>query len=461
MSSRLFFSLAPIALLVACSHEAPPPAPIRPTPTVAVAAPEPSASAAPVPSASAEAAPACAPLVDLPDIVSVDADPPVPAIEDPTGAALTRFYEHLAALVRGTATDHVRIAMYGDSNLVTDFITGEMRRVFQKKFGDGGHGFVAIAKPWNSYHHMDVRHENTPGSWSGYSVSSWSAPDGIEGLGLVAAQSRVMGASAWVSTADDSAPIGKTVSRFDVFYLKRPGFGSFEVKIDGEVKATVDTDAPEPVAAFETIDVPDGPHKAVFTATTMKPVRFFGVALERKKPSVVVDSFGAVSLTVQQMATRNDAKVFKDTLAHRNYDLVLYMTGTNEWFGPVKHKEYIERLIGLHREATPDVSIMFMSPPDRADNIHSNESTWSIKRVGSEKREFSLGDKAAFWDFRQAMGGEVSIIRFRGQMMCGQDLVHFTEKGFYMGDRLASALWRGFREWLVKHPDAGCAPTLH
>jgi hypothetical protein len=192
----------------------------------------------------------------------------------------------------------------------------------------------------------------------------------------------------------------------------------------------------------------------------MKPVRFFGVALERKKPSVIVDSFGAVSLTVQQMATRNDAKVFKDTLAHRNYDLVLYMTGTNEWFGPAKHKEYIERLIGMHREATPGVSIMFMSPPDRAENIHANESTWSIKRVGTEKREFSLGDKAAFWDFRQAMGGEVSIIKFRGQMMCGQDLVHFTEKGgFYMGDRLASALWRGFRDWLVKHPTAGCAPA--
>ncbi|MGK4455731.1 hypothetical protein, partial [Klebsiella pneumoniae] len=85
----------------------------------------------------------------------------------------------------------------------------------------------------------------------------------------------------------------------------------------------------EPEAAFEKIVVPDGPHKAVFSVPGGKPVRFFGVAMEREKPSVVIDAFGAVSLTVQQMATRNDLKILNATLAHRKYDLVIYLTGTN------------------------------------------------------------------------------------------------------------------------------------
>jgi hypothetical protein len=43
-------------------------------------------------------------------------------------------------------------------------------------------------------------------------------------------------------------------------------------------------------------------------------------------------------------------------------------------------------------------------------------------------------------------------------MMCGEDLVHFNEKGgFYMADRIVYALWRGFAEWAGKHPAAGCA----
>jgi hypothetical protein len=305
---------------------------------------------------------------------------------------------------------------------------------------------------------MDVLHGNNTDAFLGYSVSHYAPPDGMLGLALVAAQNKYPTSSSWVATADDKSPTGRTVQSFDIFYLKHPGFGTFDVKIDGETKATVDTNGAVAEAAFERITVPDGPHKAVFDIPGPKPVRFFGVALERDKPSVVVDAFGAVSLTVQQMATRNDPKTLVATLKHRNYDLVIYLTGTNEWFGPVKHKEYIEKLIAFHREATPGVSILFMSPPDRVENIRSQQSTWAIKRVGAEKREFATGAKAAFWDFREAMGGEASIVKFRGKMMCGEDLVHFTQSGgFYMADRIVTALWRGFSEEAAKKPSLGCA----
>ena len=59
---------------------------------------------------------------------------------------LAHFYERIAELARGTANDHVRIGMYGDSNMTMDYLSGEIRRVFQKRFGDGGHGFVTAAK---------------------------------------------------------------------------------------------------------------------------------------------------------------------------------------------------------------------------------------------------------------------------------------------------------------------------
>jgi hypothetical protein len=431
-----------------------------PSPTSAVTSAAPLASTssfAPRAPPDSPAKSECEPLKDFGELAAIDPDPPLPSVEDPSGEGMARFYDRLAALVRGRATDHVRIAMYGDSNLVTDFITGAMRRAFQKRFGDGGHGWINLVKAWNSYFHMDVQHSNGTDGWTAYSISSNAAYDSMYGFGLVAGESHYPKASTWIATATDKSPIGKSVSAVDVYYLKRPGFGSFEINVDGERKAVVDTNAPSAVAAFEKIEVPDGPHKVTFAQLPGKPVRLFGAVMERRAPSVTVDAIGAVSLTVEQMATRNERAVLRDTLAHRHYDLVIYFTGTNEWFGPVKHKEYIDKLFRIHREATPGVSILFMSPPDRVDNMQSSQSTWAIKRVAKEKREFSLANSGAFWDFRQAMGGEASMVRFRANLMAGQDLVHFNEKGgFYMGNRIVSALWRGFGEHMAKHPRTGC-----
>ena len=46
-------------------------------------------------------------------------DVPIPPVLDPN-ATLTSFYERIASLSRGAASGHVRIAMYGDSNLTAD-----------------------------------------------------------------------------------------------------------------------------------------------------------------------------------------------------------------------------------------------------------------------------------------------------------------------------------------------------
>ena len=61
---------------------------------------------------------------------------------------LDSFYARVSPVsVRGKAKDHVRIAVYGDSNMTMDFITGSMRRLLQGKYGDGGHGYVAMGRP--------------------------------------------------------------------------------------------------------------------------------------------------------------------------------------------------------------------------------------------------------------------------------------------------------------------------
>src|SRR5687768_12510988 len=73
-------------------------------------------------------------------------------IEDPAGA-LDPFYSSLArsdARHEGAIT---RITHYGDSPITNDGITSTVRRLLQNRFGDAGHGFILIDRPWDWYGH--------------------------------------------------------------------------------------------------------------------------------------------------------------------------------------------------------------------------------------------------------------------------------------------------------------------
>ncbi len=369
---------------------------------------------------------------------------------------MSHVYERLASLLRGRARDHVRIAVYGDSNMTMDYLSGQMRRVLQRRFGDGGHGYITFAKHL-LYHHEDVEQGGGSAGWVDFTISNNPTPDGAYGFGMVAAQSYGAGATAWVSTAKDTAPIGRTVGRFDVYYLKRPGAGTFDVTVDGRRTASIDANGDAVAAGFERIDIADGPHKLEVTTTSKKPVRLFGVTLERSAPSVVVDSIGVTSLDVKMMTARSDAAVLGETLTHRGYDLVILMTGTNEWFEPDVATKVVGAVVERHRAALPNVSFLVLSPADRAERPGAPSSK-AIATTGREKRDAARAAGVAFWDLRGAMGGDGAIQRFYEKKLAMVDMRHLTEKGgAWVGDRLASALWTGFGDWLARHPTAGCA----
>ena len=70
---------------------------------------------------------------------------------------LDHFY---AALLKG---EGVHIIHYGDSPTTADLITADARALFQHEFGDGGMGFVLIARPWAWYNHRGI--EMSASNW--------------------------------------------------------------------------------------------------------------------------------------------------------------------------------------------------------------------------------------------------------------------------------------------------------
>jgi hypothetical protein len=283
------------------------------------------------------------------------------------------------------------------------------------------------------------------------------APDGMYGFGLMAAESRRKAATTWVATASDGAPVGASASRFDLFFVKGPRFGSFDVAIDGSQVRTIDAHADRTEAASERFTASDGAHKIAFAATSNTPVRLLGVALERDKPSVIVDSLGVTSADAKNMLEKNDAGVWSAALAKRKYDLVVFLTGTNEFFGPEKHRAIMKSLIDLHRAAIPGVSVLVLAPPDRVDGAGAAHTTWTLAQTAREKKEIAAENRCAFWDTREAMGGDASALEFVRTRKMESDKRHFTrDGGFWIGDRLAFAMWQGFVSWAKKNPGAGC-----
>jgi hypothetical protein len=393
--------------------------------------------------ARSRAAPDCEPLlVHLPPLIETKLDVPIPPIEDPSGQALAAFYARLEALLRRQADEPVRMAVYGDSNLTEDLLTSEMRRVLQQRYGDAGHGYVAIGKPWAWYTHRDVQHGLERKAWKSYAVSTDPAPDQCYGFAGIAAQSRANGARAWVATAEAGAPVGRTASRADIFFLRQPRGGRVEVQVDTETLASIDTAAPELSAGFRRIEFEDGPHRIRFVAKWR--VRLFGVALERDGPGIVIDSLG-VGGANEKLLARMRESVAREALTHRPYDLVVFLTGATEDVGRA-HEQALRRRIQLHQQVLPHASLLVMSPPDFANgNLRRPRPSQRIVRLGRDKRRIAQETGCAFWDFHGAMGGKLSIARFAMHNMAQYDLAHLNARGAaYMARRFLVALLQDF-----------------
>ena len=382
---------------------------------------------------------------------------PVPPIVDPKDT-MARFYERLAQLARGTATERVRIGIYGDSNLTSDLLSGHLRRVLQARFGDAGHGWISLSRPWGSYRHEDVESKGFWPMFELYTPTTHVARDKEYGFANMAAESKDVGAAAWAGTTKDpKAPVGHSVNHFELFFLKQPHGGSFDLLLDRKTLRTVNTRSDAFEAGFEVVDAEEGPHEIRAVVKGDGPVRLFGTSLDRVvpgAPGVQIDSLGAGALNYERLASVAE-DVRRPQLARRAYDLVVLWLGMNVMFVP-PNKGYTKAFIASLRAALPTTPILVLTP---GDTVREGEtkSDPRIVEVARQMRDVAAEEGTAFWDFREAMGGDGSIVGFTKRGLTGQDHIHFGPEGSHlMGQRLLCAMWTDLAGHVDKRPDLGC-----
>jgi lysophospholipase L1-like esterase len=383
-----------------------------------------------------------APRPTRPDVVST---PGVPRVSDPS-RSLVPFFAALRRAESGQGPP-IRILHYGDSPTTADSITADVRDLLHRRYGDGGHGFLLIAKPWAWYGHRGVNLRAEGWTMEGASLPT-RARDRWHGLGGLSFTA-YPGAYAVAKLPDN------THRKVDVHYLAQPGGGEFQLEADGAPLAIVQTAADEKAPAFAQTDLPDGA-QSVKLVVKRGMVRLFGWTFERGGSGVVYSSIGQNGATAQTLVAFFDEAQWARQLQHQKPDLVVFNYGSNESVNAAYVDKYYEgelrKLIKRAQTALPQTSILIMSPMDRGQKDSKGDivTVPTVPRIVEIQQRVSLDTGCAFFNTYAAMGGAGTMAQWYAAKpkLVNADYLHPTPGGAAkVGSMLDEALREAYDRW--------------
>jgi lysophospholipase L1-like esterase len=362
---------------------------------------------------------------------------------------LNAFYQALWRTESKLPGAVTRVLHYGDSPVTADSITADVRSLLQEHYGDAGHGFILVAKPWAWYGHRGV--EVFGKGWRIEPASQSRARDGFHGLGGVSFQGNP-GASSHLLLKEDHV-------RIDVNYLAQLGGGLLRITAGGQRVGELDTSGPDKTPGFQAFALPAG-GRSIDLTVERGPVRLFGVSFERDGPGVIYNSLGLNGGQVQVVVRYFDRSQWALELQHERPDLVVLNYGTNESV----YADYIERyyagelreVIARVKAAVPNASVLVMSPMDRGQRDSSGEITTvpTLPRLVEIQQKIAAEMGCAFFNTFEAMGGEGTMGRWYESQprLVSADFMHPLPGGARkVGVLLDQALETGFRQYKAQH----------
>ncbi|MBK8251970.1 MAG: hypothetical protein IPK82_04805 [Polyangiaceae bacterium] len=401
--------------------------------------------------------------VTAPTTIAVDADAGTDADAGDGGTAetaerpaplpkregdLARFYTALDALKAGTRKDHVRILWLGDSHGQADFWSGKLRSILQKRFGNGGPGFVHLG--YKGYRHDGVE-VIIKEKWSiapKNPAASNKAGDGIFGLGGVLMTPKEPGAEAGVEIKDTSLT-GKL--KWDLCVRFNRAGDEITANITGKkpIKLKASGKASERSALVHSPFATDPVEKGM--RLMVQPSAGYpslcGVVIETdplESPGVVLDVAGINGARYTTALGWNE-EAWTAEFMRRSPELVIFEYGTNE-SGDVgiKAEVYEERaakLVERVRNKKPDIDCAILAPTERSDQEERSARIRDILKAAAKT------NKCWFWDTIDVMGGKGSMRKWtlENPPKGAKDGVHLTVRGYYsLGERLADDLMQKY-----------------
>lgn len=351
-----------------------------------------------------------------------------------------------------------RVGHWGDSVLGDDGVTHAIRRRLQRRFGDAGHGFHVLGRYNVGYMHRGVRFSDE-GGWHKCEIIFNCESDGFYGYGGVSSHSGGGGTSVWATAKEGP---GSAVSFFELWYLKHPEGGKFQVKIDGKVAGLIETRAESPVSGWRGFPVEDGAHEFEVRAIGGGSARGFGVLLEREGPGIVWDGLALIGSFTQRLDYQ-EPKHIAEQIAHRNNDMLVFMLGGNDvqrekmdlYRTMQPYEEEYTRVIQKFRAGKPEASCLVMSLTDHGERVGrvGIRTRRIVPKLVASQRKVAEAQGCAFFNTFEAMGGDGSIGRwfYANPRLAGADFSHPTSAGHeVIAELLVRSLMHGYGEFRTR-----------
>lgn len=345
----------------------------------------------------------------------------------------------------------INIVHIGDSHILGDFLTREVRDRLQRAFGDAGRGLIFPYKLAGSNGPKDYLVE-TNARWNGANCQrdrDEQTPFGASGFSLETANSK---AELTFRLRDTATSETRLFTKVTVLQYKTPGEYDLEVRDDiSNQKAQLFLEGDYARSYYFDRPVGQMTLSAKRTNGQQKACSLDGVSLENELSGVIYHSIGANGARFQDWVR---AEYFARQVAELQPDLIIISMGTNEAQGRTE-PDYLyhsmKNLTAALTEHSPSSCFMFTTPADsylRGKGFNPN-----MAGVSAVIRKFARDKGYAMWDMFGFTGGENSAVNWKNTGLMSQDSVHYSKLGYAVqGKLLYQSLIKSYNEFVVAKP---------
>lgn len=361
----------------------------------------------------------------------------------PITGNVKELYKFFRAL-KGSRTKKIRIAHYGDSILLGDVITENLRQNFQDKFGGDGLGFLSI-KPDDIRMKRSVR-QNVYGNWIMGSITKGNPkhfPIGISGLTEKATRnSRVKFQTTKFMRTSRSFKTAR------IFYSNAKSSSSIKYSFESGKKISRRLQPGTSIKQL-VLNSPRLENSLDINFGGAAGTYFYGVSFESGN-GIYVDNFPLTGNSGVSL-TQLKKKTLQEFDQYLNYKLIIIQFGVNATQLTMNFSWYrnkMVRVINHFKKAFPSASILVVSVGDKSIKRGSRFVTDpKVLQLLKTQKEIVAKTNVAFWNLYEAMGGKNSLNRWvnAGPPLGLRDYIHFTNLGGkVVADLLTRALMKEY-----------------